>query len=35
MKKENIYGYIFALVIYLRLILEKKNALKSNFSEFI
>ena len=35
MKKENIYGYIFALVIYLRLILEKKNPLKSNFSEFI
>ena len=35
MKKENIYGYIFALVIYLRLILEKKNALKTNFSEFI
>jgi len=35
MKKENIYGYIFALAIYLRLILEKKNALKSNFSEFI
>ena len=31
----NIYGYIIALVIYLRLILEKKNALKSNFSEFI
>ena len=35
MKKENIYGYIFALAIYLRLILEKKNTLKSNFSEFI